>query len=407
MRGRAWMFLALGGLAALAAVALWARAGPQRSKAPTAASRLETAIAEIEAGRRTTPLIGEPTAGGEVEVTFLARSAGGRPPRIVSDATGWGEQPGDRFSFEVGAMTPVERSDRRGRLSDWCVLVARVAPRARVEYLVSYAPGDYRTDPHNPRRAPVRGGGPASEFVTPGYVPPAEVTDSPVAVAGRVIEASVESRALSGAVSVIVYTPPGYGGGGHYPVAVFHDRLQWGREGAGPRLLDWLIAHAAIEPVVAVFAGSGRAGDDEVSVAVRTFLASELPGWLASRYRVTRNASERAILGVSYGAKDALAAAVGRTAAYGRVGLLIPGRRLQPADIHTLAAQPAGGLEVAILAGLYDAPNLATARSVRDEFTAAGHTVHYLEVPEGHNAATWRHHAGGILTALFPPRCRG
>lgn len=393
--------IVLAGLVPLAALAYWAQAERRRPETPPSA--LASAIADIEAGRTTTPLVRAVADGGAFEVTFLARSASGIAPRIVSDATGWGEQPGEGFSFEVGRMTPVEGTDARERPSGWHVLVARLAPQARIEYLVAYALGDYRVDPYNPRRARFRSGSPASELVTPGYVPPPGLAESPRVATGAVIETSVESRTLAGAVPAVVYTPPGYARGGAYPVAVFHDRLHWGREGDGPRLLDWLIARGALEPLVAVFVDSGRTGDEHVP-AVRTFLGEELPRWLAARYGVTRNAGGRAVLGVSYGAKDALEASTGAVASYARVGLLIPGRRLQPPDIEALAARPGPRLHVVILAGSYDTPNLQAARGVRTAFAGAGHAVRYIEVPEGHNAATWRDHAGEVLTALFPPR---
>jgi enterochelin esterase-like enzyme len=405
MRGRPRILLALAGLAALSLFVAtpWLRGWLGWPRAPTPGSVLGAAIADVETGRLTTPLIREVPGSGETEVTFLAQAADGVPPRIVSDATGWGEQPGDGFSFEVGRMAAVARADSRGRPSHWYFLRTRVARGARIEYLVAYAVGDYRVDPHNPRRAQFRGGDPASEFVTPGYVAPPEERLSTRVPVGQAMETTVESRALSGTVPVVVYTPPGYGEDGHYPVAVFHDRVHWGREGAGPRLLDRLIADGTIEAVVAVFADSGRPGDENVP-AVRAFLDEELPRWVRLRYSVTEQAGKRAILGVSYGAKDALEAATGAGAPYGRVGLLIPGRRLQPHDIEALAARSAGRLQLAVLAGRYDAPNLETARRVRQAFAAAGHSVRYVEVPEGHNPAAWRTHAGEILAILFPPQ---
>ena len=72
--------------------------------------------------------------------------------RIVSDVTGWGESPDDSyFDTTIGTMEPVGSSG-------WYHLETRVAPRARIEYLVVYGETDYRVDPLNPRRAWSRGG---------------------------------------------------------------------------------------------------------------------------------------------------------------------------------------------------------------------------------------------------------
>lgn len=181
----------------------------------------------------------------------------------MSDVTGWGEQIDGTFDVTAGAMTRVGSTD-------WYSLQARVASGARVEYLIGSAPTDYRPDPHDPRRSPGPefGGAPASEFVLPGYVPPQELEDPAVSPAGRVAEATIESRALGGSCRVAVYTPAAYRDGGDYPVAVF---LSTTRQDRLPRVLDWLMARRANEPVVAVFvdperrvkdsSGSGSAGE--------------------------------------------------------------------------------------------------------------------------------------------------
>jgi enterochelin esterase family protein len=399
MRGRTG-FIALAAAVALAlGVYAWHRAGEERRRGPdSGAAALEADIAEIEAGRRTTPLIGGTTAGGDLTVTFLARSADGRAPRIVSDVTGWGEHVDGSFDFNAGTMARVGRTD-------WYALQASVAPRARIEYLVAYGQTDYRLDPHNPRQSvgPQVGGARASEFVTPGYLPPREFADPPPAPAGRTVESTMESRLLHASFRLIVYTPSGYRAGGQYPVAVFLDL----RSGPASRVLDWLIARQAIEPIVAVFVGpAARGGDHITSAPLRTFLDTELMAWLEARYAVASDPTRRAVLGISFGAKDALDAALGDGAAagaFGRLGLLIPGRRIGRADLDAVSGRRLRRLRVAILAGQYDRANLATARGLRQALADAGHAVDYTEVPEGHSAVTWINHLRTVLVSLFGP----
>jgi enterochelin esterase-like enzyme len=409
-----FFILASAGVLALGVCTSRPLAGQRRREPAPKAAALEAAIAEIEAGRKTTPLIGEPTAGGDATVTFLARRAGGRVPRIVSDVTGWGEHVDGTFDFTAGRMTRVGQTD-------WYSLQANVAPRARIEYLIAYAPTDYRLDPHNPRRAagPQLGGAPASEFVMPGYLPPQEFADPPVSPAGLITEATVESRVLRGSCRLIVYTPPGYRDDGDYPVAVFLS-MRWGQVS---RVLDWLIAHQAIEPIVAVFVDPESHGNDSrtgggtgASWGSRAFLSDELLTWVASRYGVTKSAGKRAIIGISFGAKDALNTALScgeapnaaaglecQTDAFGRLGLLIPGRRIGRADIEAIADRRTHRLRVAILAGQYDQANVATARSLRQALADAGHLVDHTEVPEGHSPVTWCYHLRGVLVSLFGP----
>jgi enterochelin esterase-like enzyme len=349
---------------------------------------LQAAIADVEAGRKTTPLIGEPTAGGDVTVTFLARSPGGQVPRVVSDVTGWGEHINGTFDFAAGTMTRVGKSD-------WYSLQTTVAPRARIEYQLAYALTDYRLDPHNPRRSagPTFGGAAASEFVTPGHVPPQEFEDPRPSPRGTVSEA-----ALEGPCETMVYTPAGHGSPGDYPVAVFLDL----RTDPTSRVLDWLIARRDIPPIVAAFVGPKSRGDESCSGApLAAFVTGRLPAWLRSRHGADGSAEAHAILAISYSAKDALEIALRNPGAFRRLGLLIPGRRINRADIAAIAGYRDARLRVAILAGRYDHANLPTARGLRQALSDAGHVVNYTEVPEGHSASTWRNHLRGVLVSLF------
>jgi len=384
-------------LAALAAVGLAVSCArspdPWRGVDPA----LRTAIAEIEAGRRTTPLVEQPEPGADAKVTFLVKSADGTVPRVVSDVTGWGESPDDSsFDLDIGTMTRIG-------FTDWYRLDTRVAARARIEYLVVHGRTDYREDPNNPRRAWEREGEGNSEAVTPDYVAPPELTDPPTSPAGREVEGVLDSRALGRPRRVLAYLPPSYRDGGAYPVAVFHGGWGVARQGGAPRILDWLIAHREIEPIVALFLESHLPGetDNHEGEPMRTFLCREAPEWLRSRYGVSPRADEWAVLAISYGAKDAVDAALAPDGTYGRLGLLIPGRRLKPSDLETFTRQGTRRLRVAILAGRYDQANIATARGARDALVDAGHAVDYIEVPEGHNPSTWRNHLRDVLVSLF------
>ncbi len=366
----------------------------------TADRALESAIVEIEAGRATTPLIVQPAPGSDTTVTFLVKSNEAQLPRIVSDVTGWGESPDDStFDFTIGAMTQLGSTD-------WFHLETRVAPRARVEYLVVHGETDYQVDANNPRRAWSRSGHAISELVAPDYLPPRELADPRATPGGTSVEATIDSHALGAPRRVLVYLPPGYRDDGAYPVAVFHSGWGVAHEGQAPRVLDWLIARREIKPMVGLFLESYLAGDDDnhEGPPLRAFLTEEAPAWLAARYGVAANADEWAVLAISYGALDALDAALAPAQAYGRLGLLIPGRRLTPADLEAFAQLPGRRLHAAILAGRYDQANLATARNAHKALTDAGHAVEYIEVPEGHNTTTWRNHLGDVLVSLFGAR---
>ena len=196
----------------------------------------------------------------------------------------------------------------------------------------------------------------------------------------------------------MVYRPPGHGSMGDYPVAVFLDL----RTEPVSRVLDWLIARGDIPPIAAAFVGPRSYGDESCSGApMAEFVTGRLLAWLRSRQGVSGSADSHAILAISYGAKDALEIALRNPDAFRRLGLLIPGRRINRADITAIAGYRGVHLRVAILAGRYDHANLPTARGLRQALTDAGHTVNDTEVPEGHSASTWRNHLRGVLVSLF------
>jgi hypothetical protein len=244
-------------------------------------------------------------------------------------------------------------------------------------------------------------------------VAPPAFTDPPTSPGGRITDATIESRASRRAWRAAVYTPPGHCTGDRLPVAVVLDL----RAGQMSRVLDWLIVHRAIPPITAVFVGPVERGlDHPDAAAMRAFLTDELPRWMAAHHASNWQAGDRAIVAISFHAKDALDAALGcgadlsglratgcRHDPFNRLGLLIPGRRIARDDIAAIAARRRNRLRVAILAGRYDYANIGTARGVRDALAQAGHGVEYVEVPEGHSAVTWTHHLGRLLVGLYGP----
>jgi enterochelin esterase-like enzyme len=327
------------------------------------------------------------------QVTFFAEGAGGLSPRLVSDLTGWGERPDGSFDFTVGKMHLIGGTN-------WYSLTASADPSARIEYLYSYGAGDYRLDPHNTRRAP-RVGGDASEVVMYAYQPPPEFAEPAVTPAGRISEAMVPG-AIVRQRRVIVYTPPGYNPSKKYPLAVFHDGGLVVNTGEAPRVLDWLIARDKIHPVVAVFVDPvSRTEDFRHAAPMRDFVGGELMAWIAEHYSITPVAEDHAIVGISAGARGALDAMASYPAVFGKCALLIPA--LDQSDVATIPVRQgeAPQLQVTILSAAYDHLNHNSSELARDSLKARGHSVKYIEVPEGHSTLTWKNHLHEVLISLF------
>ncbi len=361
---------------------------PDRSAAGLSIAEV---VREIDAGRMTSPIVGEQPRRGLPTLTFVAKASGAVAPRIVSDVTSWGERPDGHYDATVGAMTKVAGTD-------WYALELKVEPYARIEYLIVYGPGDFRQDPHN-ARVVQRANGPASEVVMPGYQAPQEFIDPPVSPSGSVTEAVVPSRAIGAPRRVILYLPPGYDAAKTYPMAVFHDGDLVVNQGQAPRVLDWLIAHQAIEPIVAAFVDPvSRTDDYKRGAPMRAFVSTELLEYLATKAHISTSAADRAIIGISAGARGALDAA-SATKAYGKLGLMLPA--LDAPDIQAIAPGTDHAIRTSILAAHYDPLNLPSARGAQLMLADQGHRVTFKEVPEGHSTATWRTHLRDVLIDLF------
>jgi enterochelin esterase-like enzyme len=358
-----------------------------------AAARSDLAvIADIEAGRLTTPVVSAAGPDGRVAVTFYAKGEGDSAPRVVSDVSGWGERPDGTFDFAIGRMQPVSGSS-------WFRLSASAESSARIEYLFSYGAGDYRPDPHNPRTVD-RAGGVASEAVMPAYLDPPIFTDPPVTPAGAVSEAQVDGPA--GPRRVIVYLPPGYDTLRKYPLVVLHDGALVVNRGEAPRVPDWLIAHERMRPVVALFVEpASRADDYAAGAPMRDFVSGPLLAWASARYSVSPLTADRAIVGISAGGRAALDAVGAHPGAFGRLGLLMPVAELPILTALPERKPPAEPIDAVIVAAKYDALYRRHALEVASVLKSRGHDATLIEVAEGHSQATWRTHLADVFVRLF------
>lgn len=357
------------------------------TSAPEADKAERAELPRIERGETAVPVV----RGSEI--TFYAQGDGGSSPRVVSDLTGWGERADGTFDFTVGKMHSIAGTN-------WFTLTARAEPSARIEYLFTYGAGDYRLDPRNPRTVR-RATGDASELVGSGYESPPEFAEPPTEPAGKITETMVRGQIVNER-RVIVYTPPGYDASHKYRLAVFHDGSLVVNTGEAPRVLDWLIAHNVIHPLIAVFVDPvSRADDFRRAAPMRDFVSSELMTWIAERYSVTPIAADHAIIGISAGARGALDAMAAYPGVFGKCGLMIPA--IDESDVSTIPVRHADApqLEVTLLTGKYDRLNAAGAALVRDSLIARGQSVKYIEVAEGHSTITWKTHLRDVLVTLF------
>ncbi len=161
------------------------------------------------------------------------------------------------------------------------------------------------------------------------------------------------SPAPSGSNRLAIYTPPRYDPhrGTPYPtlyLSINGDEVDWSTRDDAANILDNLIDRHEIKPIVAVMINFGFdcQGDDASTFAQN--LSGQIFPYIQSHYDVSREHSERALLGASCGGGAAAAMLVSNPSMFGYVGVIspIPGNvvtRAQARAIQHVRVMVGGG----------------------------------------------------------------
>jgi len=183
----------------------------------------------------------------------------------------------------------------------------------------------FRADPLNPHHCPTTFGayGAESSYVELPDAGPLLWESSWEGVArGRVEETQLHSTFLDRDKKLWVYTPPGFKKSHRpYPLLVLFDgdrNSMW-----MPKLLDLMIAHGQIPPVVAVMTDEStpsiRNSELPCNPQFADFLARELVPWVRARYDVTASPAETIVAGSSYGGLASVFAGMKHPEVFGNV----------------------------------------------------------------------------------------
>ncbi len=368
------------------------RAALAAAREPAARVSLANAFAAC-AERAGTPLI-EPTArAGRFRALFVFAGEA-TSLTVAGDLNGWDTK-----------ADPLERLAG----TDLWLRGVDLPAKARLDYKLVRNGSEWLLDPWNGRT--MEGGfGPNSQFWTPGYQPPAEVTPRPGVPTGRFVHMTVESHALGGARRALVYVPPpapGSGSGATAPPAAparlpslyLLDGLDYRQYAMVGTVLDNLVAEGRVPPILLVLVPPlDRISEYERSAAFERFLVEELVPDVDALYPTRRDAAGRGVMGVSLGGFAALNAAVRHPGVFGRCGAQSTGNAV-PANLDALLAEigrlsPSATrfhLDVGTFEErLHGDDLLAVSRRLRDALLARGATLQYEEVPEGHSWGSWR-----------------
>lgn len=306
--------------------------------------------------------------------------------RIAGDFTGW--EP----SLEMNA---VEGSDLH-------YSILHFETDARIEYKL-VIDGQWILDPKNPFSF-TGGMGVNSEVRMKGYTVPPEIlrhTDIPH---GTLHDTTVFSKKLNNSRPVKIYLPSGYSAQRKYPVIVFHDGIEYATLANMVNILDYLIAHHEIEPVIGVFVPPVDRNNEYYGSkenAFTYFIVRELMSIIDHKYATNTEPGKRATFGISAGGNIALYIGMMHPEAFGKIAA--QSSSVQPAISEHFKKSSRMNLEFYLDRGKYDLPKLIP---MIDGLTSIlrekKYTCQFRQWHEGHSWGNWEAHARYALKQFFP-----
>lgn len=327
-------------------------------------------------------------------VIFLARGTQHHAPVLIADFNGFLNA---RYVTDasLGQMT------RLGNTA-WYYFVKELEPAAIINY--QYKLGEVTSiDGLNPN-VRMSFGRVYSVVQMPGYELEPEVLSDNMVARGTVQKIALTSEIMQHERTVHVYLPAGYDATEKYPVAFFHDGsvyIDWARI---PSILDNLIGHNRILPLIAVFDDPKVRGKEyRNDPDYRNYLAKELVPYIDKNYATIPESSQRSIFGGSRGGLSTLYVCHSLDL-FKKCGAFSPA--IHPKSIPDFVAELDGfdfkPTNVFITGSTYDFIWYPDAKGLKEYFSDNPATFSYKEIPEGHNIPAWRTLLDDMLVAFFP-----
>ncbi|MCX6285985.1 MAG: alpha/beta hydrolase-fold protein [Bacteroidetes bacterium] len=275
---------------------------------------------------------------------------------------------------------------------------------ARLDYKLVTGGSNWILDPRNPNTC-LGGFGPNSELRMGGNTKPPETIYDPNIPHGTIKDTTFHSAILDNTRALKVYLPPSYSStAAEYPVILFHDGPEYISLGAANNVLDYLIAHKMINPVIAVFVPPLDRQPEYAGTKIdlfTSFITTELMPFIDLRYRTSKDPMKRATLGASDGGNIALYLGVKKPQCFGRIAA-------QSSDVITAidSALRYGSklnLDFYLDIGTYDiAILIPMVHSLATLLQSKGYSYSFREIHEGHSWGNWKEHLRLPLMQFFP-----
>jgi len=276
---------------------------------------------------------------------------------------------------------------------------------ARLDYKF-IVDGNWILDPNNPKTCP-GGFGPNSELAMPDYIQPVEIKFYPDIPHGTLRDTTFYSSILNNSRTIRVYLPPNYESTtDSFPMILMHDGLEYISLASMHNVLDYLIAHNKIDPVIGVFVPPVNRTPEYAGNQInsfKNFIVQELLPYIRSRYKIKSGPENCAVAGASNGGNISLYLALNHPEIFGNVAA-------QSSNVISSISEgfqnnPKLNLKVYLDIGKYDiALLIPLVRNLKSILQSKGYELIYREYNEGHSWGNWRAHIDDYLTFFFPKK---
>jgi enterochelin esterase-like enzyme len=239
----------------------------------------------------------------------------------------------------------------------------------------------------------------------PQYVPPPEIEYRLEIPHGALWDTTFFSPQLGNSRRIRIYTPPGYEtSSDSFGTILFHDGLEYVSLANTNNILDYLIWHNRIQPIIAVFVPPVNrtpeyAGNQKDEFTA--FIVDEIIPWVDSKYRTIQDPAYRSTLGASNGGNIALWLGLQHPEVFGNIAA-------QSSNVESSISSgfqngPKLDLKFYLDIGTYDIQVLIPlVRNFKEILESKGYAFEYYEFHEGHSWGNWRAHIDNALEFFFP-----
>ncbi len=287
--------------------------------------------------------------------------------------------------------------------TDLWVLGQHYENDARLDYKY-IADGNWILDPLN-KLTCAGGFGNNSELRMPKYQVTPETAYYPGIPHGQIITQSVSSINLNNTRTIKIYLPPSYSiaNKDSFPVAIFHDGLEYISLANANNTLDYLIENKKIRPIIGVFIPPVDRPNEYVgslTAKFTKFISDEILPLVSSQFRILSAPKYRASIGISNGGDISQHLGFKLSDKIGNVGSFSAGGGYTNEYLSVSKIN----LKYYIDAGTYDQAGFLgnNQNFVNSVLKAKGYDYNFKIFHEGHSWGNWKAHLHYALEDFFP-----